>query len=49
MKKLLALAAAAAGALLVRKQIEDQRAEQDLWAEATDSVPPRGSGPQDSR
>ena len=38
MKRLLVLAAAAAG-LLALKKIQDQQAERELWAEATDEVP----------
>lgn len=37
MKKLLALAAAAAG-LLVWQRLRAEKAERDLWAEATDRV-----------
>ena len=37
MKKLLVLAAAAAGLLAWRK-VQADKAEQDLWAEATDTV-----------
>ncbi len=33
-----ALAAAVAAALAMRKSVADQRAERDLWAEATDDV-----------
>jgi hypothetical protein len=36
-KKLLVAAAAAAGAMAWRK-VQRDKAEQDLWAEATDSV-----------
>ncbi|HWU11462.1 MULTISPECIES: DLW-39 family protein [Streptomyces] len=43
MKKLLVVALAAIGGLLVYRQIQADRAEQDLWTEATDSVP-AGSG-----
>ncbi|WP_233521550.1 DLW-39 family protein [Streptomyces triticagri] len=39
MKKLLLVALAAVGGLLVYRQIQADRAEQDLWTEATDSVP----------
>lgn len=42
-KKLLLVALAAIGGLLVYRQIQADRAEQDLWTEATDSVP-AGSG-----
>ena len=38
MKKLLLIALAAAGAALAKKKIDEGRAEQALWAEATDSV-----------
>lgn len=38
MKKLLALVAGAVGAVLVSAKIKEQRAEQALWAEATDAV-----------
>ncbi len=38
MKKLLVLLASAAGALALKRKLDAQRAEQDLWAEATDSV-----------
>jgi hypothetical protein len=37
-KKLLLLTAAAAGAFAVWRKIEADKAEQNLWAEATDSV-----------
>lgn len=37
-KKLLVVVAAAAGALAIQKKLKDQRAEADLWAEATDDV-----------
>ncbi|GHF69433.1 hypothetical protein GCM10018787_17360 [Streptomyces thermodiastaticus] len=37
-KKLLLVALAAIGGLLVYRQIQADRAEQDLWTEATDSV-----------
>ena len=43
-KKLLIVAAAAAAAIAIQKKVRDQRAEQELWAEATDDVrstPPR--------
>lgn len=43
MKKLLLVALAAVGGLLVYRQIQADRAEQDLWTEATDAVP-AGSG-----
>ncbi|GAA1881626.1 DLW-39 family protein [Lapillicoccus jejuensis] len=38
LKRLVLLAATAAGALAVQKKLRDQKAEQDLWAEATDDV-----------
>ena len=38
MKRLLMLAAAAAG-LAVLKKLQDQQNERELWAEATDEVP----------
>jgi hypothetical protein len=37
-KKLLLLVAAGAGAFAVWRKIEADKAEQDLWAEATDDV-----------
>ncbi|MDP3969022.1 MAG: DLW-39 family protein [Nocardioides sp.] len=40
MKKLLILALTAAGAVLAGKKLQASKAEQDLWAEATDSVTP---------
>ena len=40
MKKLLVAAAAAVGGLLVYRRYSAQRAEQDLWNEATDPVTP---------
>lgn len=43
MKKLLLIALAAVAGLFVYRQIQADRAEQDLWTEATDSVP-AGSG-----
>jgi hypothetical protein len=39
-KKLLLLALAIIGALLVYRQVQSGKAEQDLWAEATDQVKP---------
>ena len=39
MKKFLVIALVAVGGLLVYRQIQADRAEQDLWTEATDSVP----------
>lgn len=38
MKKILLLALAAAGAVLAKKKFDDGKAEQALWAEATDAV-----------
>jgi len=43
MKKLLVLAAAAAGAAWAFKRSQADQSEADLWAEATDSV--NGSSP----
>ncbi|MBP0461380.1 MULTISPECIES: DLW-39 family protein [Streptomyces] len=43
MKKLLLVALAAIGGFLVYRQIQADRAEQDLWTEATDPVPSSGS------
>jgi hypothetical protein len=37
-KKLLLLALAAAGAVYAKKKMDQGRAEQALWAEATDAV-----------
>jgi len=37
MKKLLLLVATAVGATLVKKKLDEQQAERDLWAEATDT------------
>ncbi|MGI8614123.1 MAG: DLW-39 family protein [Nocardioidaceae bacterium] len=39
MKKLLALAAVAAGLFVGLRRSRAEQAEADLWAEATDSVP----------
>ena len=39
MKKLLVVALVTVGGLLVYRQIQADRAEKDLWTEATDSVP----------
>lgn len=39
MKKLLLIALVAIGGFLVYRQVQADRAEQDLWTEATDSVP----------
>ena len=38
MKKLLLLAVAAAGAVVAKKKIDEGKADQALWAEATDAV-----------
>ena len=38
MKKILFLLLAAGGAVFAKKKIDDGKAEQALWAEATDSV-----------
>lgn len=38
MKQLLVLAAAGALGFLAWKKLQDEQAEKDLWAEATDSV-----------
>ena len=38
MKKILLVLIAAAGAIAARKKISDSKAEQALWAEATDPV-----------
>ena len=38
MKKILLVVLAAGGAVLARKKLSQGRAEQALWAEATDSV-----------
>ena len=38
MKKLLLLALAAAGAVVAKKKLDEGKAEQALWAEATDTV-----------
>ena len=40
MKKVLLIALAAAGALFAKKKLDAGRTEQELWAEATDSVEP---------
>ena len=37
-KKLLLIAAAAAGAVVAKKKMDEGKAEQALWAEATDAV-----------
>ena len=38
MKKLLLLAAVVAGAVFAKKKMDEGKAEQALWAEATDAV-----------
>ena len=38
MKKILLVLLAAAGAVLAKRKIEEGRAEQALWAEATDNI-----------
>lgn len=38
MKKLLLVLLAAAGAAFAKKKMDESKAEQALWAEATDSV-----------
>ncbi len=38
LRKLLVIAATAAGAVAIQKKLRGQRAEQDLWSEATDDV-----------
>lgn len=38
MKKILLLALAAAGALAAKKKLDESKAEQAVWADATDSV-----------
>ena len=37
-KKLLVIALAAAGAVFAKKKLDEGKAEQALWAEATDAV-----------
>jgi len=44
MKKLLLLALFAAGGFLVYRQVQADKAEQDLWTEATDPVPANSEG-----
>ena len=39
MKKLILVALAAVAGVLVYRQVQADRAEQDLWTEATDPVP----------
>jgi len=38
MKKILLLAFATAGVIFAKKKLEESKAEQALWAEATDNV-----------
>ena len=38
MKKLILLALVAAGAVYAKKKLDEGKAEQTLWAEATDAV-----------
>ena len=38
MKKILLVLLATAGAVVAKKKLEESRAEQALWAEATDTV-----------
>jgi hypothetical protein len=38
MKKLLLIAIAAAGVVFAKRKLEESKAEQALWAEATDNV-----------
>jgi hypothetical protein len=45
MKKLLILIATAVGATLVKRKLDEQQAERDLWAEATDDSTPPPSTP----
>ena len=44
MKKVLLVLVAAVGAAVARKKLEESRAEQELWAQATDNVD-SASGP----
>jgi hypothetical protein len=44
MKKLLLVALVAAGGFLVYRQVQADKAEQDLWTEATDPVPVAARG-----
>ncbi|MGK5532335.1 DLW-39 family protein [Streptomyces sp. URMC 129] len=44
MKKLLLFSLVAVGGLFVYQQLVSSKAEQDLWTEATDSVPSGPSG-----
>jgi hypothetical protein len=48
MKKVLLVLAAAVGAVIARKKLEESRAELELWAQATDSVDSAG-GPGQRR
>ena len=48
MKKVLLIVAAAVGAVIARKKLEESRAEQELWAQATDNVD-SASGPGQPR
>ena len=48
MKKVLLVLVAAAGAVLARQKLEESRAEQELWAQATDNVD-SASGPGQPR
>jgi|tagenome__1003787_1003787.scaffolds.fasta_scaffold16949670_1 hypothetical protein len=43
-KKLILIALAAAGAVLVKKQLDKSGTERAQWAEATDTVPPAQQG-----
>ena len=38
LKRLLIVAATAVGVVAIQKKLRDSKAEQDLWAEATDDV-----------
>ncbi|MDO5501860.1 MAG: DLW-39 family protein [Actinomycetia bacterium] len=44
MKRLLLLVAAALGATFVKRKLDEQQAERDLWAEATNSDTPPPAG-----
>ncbi|MBS4753206.1 DLW-39 family protein [Nocardioides sp. zg-ZUI104] len=39
MKKVLIAALAAVGAIVARKKLQQSKAEKDLWAQATDTLP----------
>ncbi len=39
LKKIVLLALAAAGAVVARKKLQESKAEQALWAQATDTLP----------